>query len=201
MLGFGQGLAREVGHDTANSPRHLRRLIRVWVEAHHGGGGIGSRQRGDLARAEEKGEGKWARRAPYHPRKLQRRLEVKNWQRRGRIAVAQGRVDSSATLGSSDGTAAQGLGESWGVQRRLREGAKERLRLRRSWGRLGVWVAHATDATHPAGSLRLAQIGARGGFLEGSRRGRGRRAGSDWMRRGGEGPGAEEWPWRIGPAK
>jgi hypothetical protein len=50
-----------------------------------------------------------------------------------------------------------------------------------------VWVARATDASHPAGSLRLAQIGARGGFLEGSRRGQGRRAGSDWMRRGGEG--------------
>jgi hypothetical protein len=53
-------LAREVKHDTANSPRHSRRLIRVWVGAHHGGGGIGTRQRGDLSRAEEKGAGKRA---------------------------------------------------------------------------------------------------------------------------------------------
>jgi hypothetical protein len=115
--------------------------------------------------------------------------------------AAQGWVDGGATLGSSDGTVAQGLGESWGVQRRLREGAKERLRLRRSWGSLGVWVTRATDAAHPTGSLQLAQIGARGGFLEGSRRGQGQRAGSDWMWHGGEGPGAEERPWRIGLAK
>jgi hypothetical protein len=90
-LGFGWGLAREVEHDTTNSSRHSRRLIRVWVGAHHSGGGTGSRQRGDLARVEEKGKGKWARRAPYHPRKLRRRLEVKNWRRRGRITAAQGR--------------------------------------------------------------------------------------------------------------
>jgi hypothetical protein len=67
-------------------------------------------------------------------------------------------------LGSSDGTAAQGFGESWEVQRWLREGAKEWLWLRRSWGGLGMRVARATDATHPAGSLQLAQIGARVGF-------------------------------------
>jgi hypothetical protein len=48
-LGFGWGLAREVEHDMANSPRHLRRLIRVWVGAHHGGGGTGSPACYDLA--------------------------------------------------------------------------------------------------------------------------------------------------------
>jgi hypothetical protein len=46
----------------ANSSRYSRWLIRAWVEAHHGGAGTGSRQRGELARAEEKGEGKKARR-------------------------------------------------------------------------------------------------------------------------------------------
>jgi hypothetical protein len=89
--------------------------------------------------------------------------------------------------------AAQGLGESWGVQRRLREGAKERLRLRRSWGGLGVWVTHATDAVHPAGSLRLAQIGARGGFLEGSRRGK-----ADVLARTGCGAGERAQVQRSG---
>jgi hypothetical protein len=39
-----------------------------------------------------------------------------------------------------------------------------------------VRVARTTDSSHHAGSLLLAQIGAQGEFLEGSRRGQGRRA-------------------------
>jgi hypothetical protein len=35
---------------------------------------------------------------------------------------------------------------------------------RRGLGNRGVRVARATDAAHHTGSLRLAQIGARGGF-------------------------------------
>jgi hypothetical protein len=63
------------------------------------------------------------------------------------------------------------------------------LRLRKGWGSLGVRVTHATDFAHRACSLRLAQIRARGELLEGSKRGRGRRAGSSRVRRGGEGLG------------
>jgi hypothetical protein len=46
-----------------------------------------------------------------------------------------------------------------------------------------------TDSAHHACSLRLAQIRAWGELLEGSRRGRGRRADSGRVRRGGEGLG------------
>jgi hypothetical protein len=52
-----------------------------------------------------------------------------------------------------------------------------------------VRVTRATDFAHHACSLWLAQIRARGELLEGSRHGRGRRADSGWVRRGGEGPG------------
>jgi hypothetical protein len=64
-----------------------------------------------------------------------------------------------------------------------------------------VRVTRATDSVHHAGSLRLAQIGARGGLLEGSRHGQDWRAGSDWMRRGERGLGAEERPGRSRSAK
>jgi hypothetical protein len=65
---------------------------------------------------------------------------------------------------------------------------EERLCLRKGWGGLGVRVTHATDSAHRTCSLRLAQIRARGELLEGSSNGRGRRAGSSRVRRGGEGP-------------
>jgi hypothetical protein len=42
---------------------------------------------------------------------------------------------------------------------------------KKGWGGLGVRVTRATDAAHPARSLWLAQIQARGKLLEGSRRG------------------------------
>jgi hypothetical protein len=66
-----------------NSSRYSRRLITVWVGAHYGGGCTGSRQRGELARAEGKGEGKRARRFPYHPMKLRWWLEVEDRWRPG----------------------------------------------------------------------------------------------------------------------
>jgi hypothetical protein len=66
-LHFGRGLAREVEHDTANTSSFSRWPIRVRFGAPHGGGGTSSRHRGELTREEGKGEGKRARRDPYHP--------------------------------------------------------------------------------------------------------------------------------------
>jgi hypothetical protein len=43
-------------------------------------------------------------------------------------------------------------------------GRKGAAVAKKGWGGLGMRVTRATDAAHPAGSLRLAQIGARGGF-------------------------------------
>jgi hypothetical protein len=43
-------------------------------------------------------------------------------------------------------------------------GRKGAAMSKKGWGSLGVRVTRATDAAHPAGSLWLAQIGARGGF-------------------------------------
>jgi hypothetical protein len=62
---FGRALAQEVKHGTANTIRHLRKLIRVRAGAPHDGGGAGSRQRGGRARAAGEGERKRARRVPY----------------------------------------------------------------------------------------------------------------------------------------
>jgi hypothetical protein len=67
-----------------------------------------------------------------------------------------------------------------------------------------VRVTRATDAAHPAGSLRLAQIRARGGFLDGSRCGKagvlartgcgaGERAQVQRSGRGGSGQRSRGW--------
>jgi hypothetical protein len=75
---------------TLNTSRHSRKQIRARVGAAHGGGGAGSRHRGELARAEGKKEGEGARRDPYHPRVLRRWLEAEDRWCRGRIVAAQG---------------------------------------------------------------------------------------------------------------
>jgi hypothetical protein len=101
------------------------------------------------------------------------------------------------TLGLSDGTAAQGFGESWEVQWRLRESAKELPWLRR--------VGRPRRAGHPCNGCRASRgfVAARpnrgsGGLLEGSRRGAEPACGSGQMRRGVEGPDAGERPGRSG---
>jgi hypothetical protein len=86
-------------------------------------GGTGSRHRGELARAEGKEEGEGARRSPYHPRVLRRRLEAGDRWCRGGIGAAPGSVDG--------GTAAQEHGGSWDRRWRLRGNARELSRLRR----------------------------------------------------------------------
>jgi hypothetical protein len=75
---FGRGLAREVKHNTANTSRRSRKLIRARAGAPHGGGGTGSWQRGGRARTEGERKGKRVRRVPYHPWKLRRRLAVED---------------------------------------------------------------------------------------------------------------------------
>jgi hypothetical protein len=59
-------------------------------------------------------------------------------------------------------------------------------------------VTRATDAAHPVGSLPLAQIRARGGFYRDLGVGRGRCAGSGWVRHGGAAPGCRGAAGRSG---
>jgi hypothetical protein len=113
-------------------------------------GGAATRQRGILAHAEEKVEGKWAQCVPYHSRKLRRRLEVEDWRRRGQIVAAHGRVDGNAKPRS----------ERWhgGVGSRVMLGCRGGLGWHKGAAVAKKGLGRPLRAGHPCNGFRASRV-------------------------------------------